>query len=192
MDVIVTKERPVEQEGDLLISGFFGDERPLKGTAGLLDWRLNGRLSRLLREGRLTGEWIERTLIPSQGRILPQWILLFGLGSVRAYSYFTVRRLAPTLIQTIGNLKASHICLSLPYGEAYEVDCGKLAEVLLEGFVDHLDRFPEDRPWMDQLSLSFGEGEDRFSELLFGVQTAKSILSHRLPIRLLTPSEPSL
>ncbi len=189
MDVVITKGTPEEQEADLLISAFFEDERPLKGTAGLLDWRFNGRLSRLLKEKKLTGEWKERTLIPSQGRILPRMILLFGMGSVRTYSYLTVRQIVPTLGETLRNLKASQICLSLPYGEAYDVDCGKLAEVLLEGFADLLDCIPTDRPWMENLVLFFGEGEDRFSELLFGVQTAKAILSERLLIRILTPSE---
>src|SRR2546422_9192849 len=32
------------------------DERPLTGLAGLVDWRLTARLSRLVRGGQLTGE----------------------------------------------------------------------------------------------------------------------------------------
>ena len=38
------------------------DERPLTGLSGLVDWRLTGRLSRLLRGGLLTGDAGEAVL----------------------------------------------------------------------------------------------------------------------------------
>ena len=34
---------------DTLVLAHFADERPLRGVGGLIDWRLNGALSRLLR-----------------------------------------------------------------------------------------------------------------------------------------------
>jgi hypothetical protein len=69
------------------------------------------------------------------------------------------------------------------------VDCGKLAEVLIEGFMDSLDPYPLNRAWMESLTLSFAEGKERFGEIFLGIQTAQSILKDRLPIRILTPSE---
>ena len=80
MDVILSKERVDVQECDVLVTGFFKDERPLKGSSGWIDWRLNGMLSRFLMEKKLTGDWKETTLIPSQGRVMPRMILLLGLG----------------------------------------------------------------------------------------------------------------
>jgi hypothetical protein len=50
-------------------------------------------------------------------------------------------------------------------------------------------RYPSNEEWIESLRLFFAEGEDRFSEVLLGVQTAKSILEDRLPIRIFTPSE---
>jgi len=128
-------------------------------------------------------------LIPSQDRVSPKVILLFGLGKVKEYSYLSVREVVPSITETLKNLKASQICLSLPYGEEYNVDCGKLTEVLLEGITDSLDQYPSDREWIENLTLSFGEGRERFSEIFLGVQTAKSILKDRFQIRILTPSE---
>ena len=189
MDVIISKESIDLQETDLLITGLFQDERPLRGSIGWIDWRLNGMLSRFLIENRLTGEWRERTLIPSQDRVSPKVILLFGLGKVKEYSYLSVREVVPFVVETLKNLRAFNLCFSLPYGNEYNVDCGKLTEVLLEGLLDGLDQYPSDRKWIESLTLFFGEGEERFSEILLGVQTAKSILKDRLPIRILTPSE---
>ncbi len=189
MDVIISQETIDLQETDLLITGLFQDERPLRGSIGWIDWRLNGMLSRFLIENRLTGEWRERTLIPSQDRVSPKVILLFGLGKVKEYSYLSVREVVPFVVETLKNLRASNLCFSLPYGNEYNVDCGKLTEVLLEGLLDGLDQYPSDRKWIESLTLFFGEGEKRFSEILLGVQTAKSILTDRLQIRILTHSE---
>lgn len=57
------------------------DERPLTGLAGLADWRLSGRLSRLLRSGALTGEEGEAVLTPPGTRLGFQKLFLFGLGT---------------------------------------------------------------------------------------------------------------
>ncbi|RPJ02778.1 MAG: hypothetical protein EHM36_11990, partial [Deltaproteobacteria bacterium] len=85
MDIILSPERVDVQECDVLVSGFFQDERPLQGSSGWIDWRLNGTLSRILIEKRLTGEWKETTLIPAQGRLMPKLILLIGLGKLKEY-----------------------------------------------------------------------------------------------------------
>ena len=56
------------------------DERPLSGAAGLSDWRLCGQLSRLLVEGFFSGAADDSVLLPSNGRIGPGRIVVFGLG----------------------------------------------------------------------------------------------------------------
>lgn len=191
MDITLSKERVDAQECDVVVAGFFRDERPLRGSTGLLDWRLNGMLSRLLEEKKLTGEWKETTLIPSQGRIMARMILLLGLGEVREYSYLRVRELSVHLLETLKKLDALNVCLSLPYEESYGVDCGKLAEVLIEGIADCLDRSGStfDGEWIKRLRLWFAEGEGNFLEILLGLQTAKSILEERIHIQIFTPSE---
>ena len=57
------------------------DERPLTGLAGLADWRLSGRLSRLLRGGLLTGDAGEAVLTQPGARLAFRKLFLFGLGS---------------------------------------------------------------------------------------------------------------
>jgi len=147
-------------------------------------------LSHYLIEKKLTGDWKETTLIPSQGRVVPRMILLLGLGEVQDYSYLRLRELSPYLLETLKKLNTSNICLSLPYEESFNVDCGKLAEILIEGIADCLDLGPYrlDEEWIKGLRLFFAEGEERFAEILLGVQTAQSILEDRLPIRIFTPS----
>jgi hypothetical protein len=190
MDVILSTKGVDLQDCDLLVVGLLEDERPLKGSRGWVDWRLNGRLSHLLIRQRLTGAWKETTLIPSQGRITPRMILFLGLGKVKGYSYLRLRELSPYLLEVLKNLNASSVCLSFPHSEGYSVDSGKLAEVLIEGIADDLGpgRIPSDEEWVSKLRLFFAETEERLPEVLLGVQTAKSIFEDRLKIRILAPS----
>jgi hypothetical protein len=189
MDVILSSERIDVQECDILVTGFFQDERPLKGPSGWVDWRLNGMLSRFLIEKRLTGDLQEATLIPSQGRVMSRIILLLGLGQVKEYSYLRLRELSPFLLETLKKLNTSNICLSFPYEEGYNVDCGKLTEVLIESIADcsDLGQYSFNQEWIKELRLFFAEGEERFPEMLLGIQTAQSILGDRLKIRIFTP-----
>lgn len=190
MDVILSTEGADLQECDVLAIGFFQDERPLKGSSGWIDWRLNGMLSHFLIENRLTGDWRETTLIPSKGRVIPQMILLVGLGRVRDYSYLRLRELSPHLLETLKNLNTSNICLSLPSEERYNVDCGKSAEVFIEGIADCLDmdQSPLNEEWLKGLKLIFSIEEEKFPDILLGIQTAQSILKDRLKIRIFAPS----
>ncbi len=64
----------------LIAVGVFRDERPLRGGAGLADWRLCGGLSRLLVERSFAGELGERALLPSEARLASPRLLLLGLG----------------------------------------------------------------------------------------------------------------
>jgi len=191
MDIILSKERVDVQECDVLVTGFFKDERPLKGSSGWIDWRLNGKLSRLLMEKKLTGDWKEATLIPTQGRVLPRLTLLLGLGEVKEYNYLRLRELPPHLLEILKKLDAINVCLSLPYEESYHVSCGKLAEVLIKGIADclNLSGYPFNGEWIKKLRLHFAEGEEHLSEVLSGVQTAKTILTRRIQIRISTPSQ---
>ena len=74
----------LDKPPEALILTFFSDERPLRGAAGLCDWRLCGRLSRLLGAGRVRGSWGETTLYPSTvngaARLPFGKLVLFGLG----------------------------------------------------------------------------------------------------------------
>jgi len=190
MDIILSVEDVDLQECELLVTGFFQDERPLKGTSGLMDWRLNGTISQLLKRGKITGQWQESTLIPSHGRVVAPWILLLGLGKLREYSTLRLRDLFPQLYEILKNLKTSKVCLSFPSDETYNVDCGKSAEVLLEGMADGLNSAsPVDENWVTQLQLFFSVDEKKFPEILLGVQTAQSILKDALRMRIFTASE---
>jgi hypothetical protein len=190
MDIILSNNSIDVQECDVIVTGFFLDERPLRGASGWIDWRLNGRLSRFIQAKRITGEWKETILVPSEGRLLAPLILLIGLGRVREYSPLRLRELSPHLIMTLQGIQVPNICLSFPCEGPYSIDCGKTAEVLIEGIADCLGRDPRltGEEWVKNLRLLFTQDAGRFEETLLGIQTAKSILEDRCQIRVLVPS----
>ena len=191
MDIVLSREKVDVQECDVLVTGFFRNERPLKGSSGWIDWRFNGVLSQFLVNKKLTGEWKEATLIPSQERILPRMILLMGLGEVERYNPLRLRELFPHVLDTLRKLAPRSTCLSFPYGESYHADCKKIVESILLGIGDSFVRQKPvvEEGWIRRLRLYFAEGEEYFQEVLSAVQIAKSKLGERIQIEISTPSE---
>jgi len=70
-----------ELGGDLLILSAAAGEHPLRGLAGVVDWRLRGALSRWLSRGFATCTWGERVLYPTRGLLPQPRLLLAGLGA---------------------------------------------------------------------------------------------------------------
>jgi len=64
-------------QGDAL-AVFVGPERPLQGLAGLLDWRLSGAISRVLRAEHYRAATGEQLLLPSGGRLRIPRVFCFG------------------------------------------------------------------------------------------------------------------
>jgi len=81
-----------DSEGDALVLTFFSDERPLRGAAGLADWRLCGRLSRLIKHRRISGRRGESIMLPPGRRLSFKRVFLFGLGSSQRFDEDTYRQ----------------------------------------------------------------------------------------------------
>jgi hypothetical protein len=56
------------------------DERPLRGVLGLVDWRLCGRVTELVKSGRIQGCVGESLLMPGRPRLNVEKIFLIGAG----------------------------------------------------------------------------------------------------------------
>ncbi len=101
-----------EVPGKVALVTFFEDVRPLRGSTGLVDWRLNGRLSELILGGKIGGSFAESLIMPSQGRLAADEILLFGLGPSRQVSEQRLEAGFSELIQKLARLRSSGIVAS--------------------------------------------------------------------------------
>lgn len=149
---------------------FFEDERPLRGAAGLCDWRLGGRLSRLLGarigpqrddrgEGvRVRGQFGEKLLLPTGTRLPFGRLILFGLGSSKAFDEARAKIAARELL---GSLRAlvppgseQHFAMVPPGRSTGALSARQALEVLLA----------EAEPLFDGPSARRGTGDDHAAE----------------------------
>lgn len=92
----------------------FVDQRPLKGVAGYLDWRLCGALSRAIESGRFRCEPGEVMLLPATGRIRDKRIFAFGLGRVQDATAEAFAKVGRTAIEVTGRAGVAELALAAP------------------------------------------------------------------------------
>jgi hypothetical protein len=103
-----------EAPGEVLACCLFADERPPRGVAGLVDWRLAGRVSRLLQTGFLTGEVGEVLLVPGRPRLVSDKVLLFGLGPRAEFDEQVFDRVARRILGALVDLCTRSAIVELP------------------------------------------------------------------------------
>jgi hypothetical protein len=127
-----------ESARDSLVLPVFKDDRPLRGAAGLADWRLCGRLSRLLKSNRATAEAGETLLLPPGRRLRFSRILWFGLGDARGYSDERFRRDLARIVEVVIAAGAKDWALQAPGRASGLIGARRAVEIMLEhdGLVD--------------------------------------------------------
>jgi Cytosol aminopeptidase family, N-terminal domain len=131
--------------GDLLAVGLYSDVRPLRGAAGLLDWRFDGRLSALIVAGNLSGALDEQLLMPTRQRLPWRLALAVGLGPVAAMDEARFTRVVNRTLATMRGLSLSRLAMALPGRDAERIPARlglqlflKEAEETLPGIVAEL------------------------------------------------------
>lgn len=105
----------------------FEDERPLRGLAGYVDWRLCGGLSKILREGRFVGAAGDALLFPVFGRVPPGKLFCFGAGARQGHSAGAFALNARRAGQALSKAGVRSFAVALPPVEgADEVERAKI------------------------------------------------------------------
>lgn len=121
-----------ELSAEVVTCGVFRDERPLTGLAGLLDWRLAGRLSKLAKEGFLLGEVGEVLAAPARPRLPFDKVLALGLGPKSAFGDVTFRQVLERTMTALSGLPVKKAVIELPGRAAPGIGPDKVAEILLD------------------------------------------------------------
>ena len=117
---------------DAIACGLYEDERPMRGVAGVLDWRLGGRLSKLLEDRYLTGKSGEVMLVPGTSRLPFAKVLLFGLGVRSAFDEHVFRAALLRYFDRFAGLSLETALLELPGRADDAIDAMRAAELLVE------------------------------------------------------------
>ena len=127
-----------ETARDCLVLPVFKDDRPLRGAAGLADWRLCGKLSRLVKGSRASAEAGETLLLPPGRRLRFRRILWFGLGDARNYSEDRFRKDLAWIVDVVTKAGATDWSLQMPGRASGLIGARRAIEILLEE-----PRYPE-------------------------------------------------
>ncbi|OJY29074.1 MAG: hypothetical protein BGO98_42530 [Myxococcales bacterium 68-20] len=121
-----------ETSAEVVACCIYRDERPLSGLAGLLDWRLSGRLSRLAKQGFLLGEVGEVLAMPVRPRLPFDKLLVAGLGPRGAFSDATFRTVLERTMSALDGLHVKKAVVELPGRGDEAITAERAAEILVE------------------------------------------------------------
>ena len=123
-------------QADLLVTTYFQDLGSPKGPTGMIDWRLNGFLSRSIVDKRITGSKGEITLIPLNQKFETQRMILVGLGKWKEYTISELRLMLPNIQKAVMQMNPAHVCICIPraINESYEKETEDLIKVFFVTF----------------------------------------------------------
>jgi hypothetical protein len=128
-----------QHPAEVIACGVWSDERPMRGLAGLLDWRLAGRVSKLAREKFVSGDAGEILCMQGKPRIPFDKVLLVGAGPRGAFDEAAYRKAVGTLLRTLEGLHVKRAVVELPGRAGGRIDAGRAAEIVLEATRDSND-----------------------------------------------------
>ncbi len=121
-----------EASAEVVACAVFKDERPLRGLAGLLDWRLAGRLSRLAKETFLQGDTGEVLALPVRPRLPFDKALVVGLGPRASFGDATCKKALERIFDALSGLHVKKALVELPGRGSDAITVERAAEVLFE------------------------------------------------------------
>lgn len=121
-----------ETARDCLVLPVFRDDRPLRGAAGLADWRLCGRLSRLLLTQRATADAGETMMLPPGRRLRFARVMWFGLGDAKGYSDDRLRKDLAWIATVVKNAGVTEWALQAPGRASGLIGARRAVEIILD------------------------------------------------------------
>ncbi|MFY1825622.1 M17 family peptidase N-terminal domain-containing protein [Myxococcus fulvus] len=109
------------------------DDRPLPATAGYVDWRLCGVLSRVLKGGFFSGVKADWLLLPADGKLEVPRIFVVGLGARKALDAQALHEALAEAGKVLSRAKVASVALEIPSGGS--LDDAARVEAFQKGFL---------------------------------------------------------
>jgi cytosol aminopeptidase family protein len=145
-----------EVSAEIVACGVYRDERPLSGLAGLLDWRLSGRISRLAKQEFLLGELGEVLAVPVRPRLKFDKVLVMGLGPRSAFGDVAFRQVLERTMTALSGLLVKKAVVELPGRGDGAIEPEQAVEIMF----DLLDNEERDAV----LCVEDGDAQKRFEK----------------------------
>ncbi len=109
------------------------DERPLPSSAGFVDWRMCGSLSRVLKAGFFTGAKDDWLLLPSDGKLAVPRIFVVGLGARQRLDAGALSEALAGAGRVLSKARVESVALEVPGGG--QLEDAVRAEAFQKGFL---------------------------------------------------------
>ncbi|NUP09249.1 MAG: leucyl aminopeptidase [Polyangiaceae bacterium] len=103
-----------ELDTEVLVATVHSDVRPARGVVGLCDFRMGGRISKLLRTGFVSGARGEVVMVPGKPFLSFDKILLFGAGPIAEMDLGRFDELVKSFYDRLARLRARVAVVELP------------------------------------------------------------------------------
>jgi len=151
--------------------GIFSDEKPPSGICGFIDWRLNGMISREIKQGRITGDFMEKILIAFPRRIGTEKLLLFGLGKLSDTNYDRIYTAAHHIASTVDAMLINNLSFDLIGAGRSDLSIAGTLEAMITGFFDYLS---EDVNKLSTKTCCIVTSPDNVEEVSLGIKNFKT------------------
>ena len=116
--------------GEVVVCSAFDDDRPPRGVAGLVDWRLGGRLSRLMIESFLETSEGKMLLVPGRPRVPFEKIVIVGLGAREGFDEARYERALDVVLRALADLQVRRLTIDLPGRHRGAIDAARAVQIL--------------------------------------------------------------
>ena len=137
--------------GELLVISLFNDEKPPTGLAGLVDWRMDGLLSRTrlhpdpasnpnpLYHGMVLGsfpaDFQEKLMFPVSHKLPFSNAIVVGMGEKNGFDTSAYRAMVSTIVDAASHLKANSMVLQLPGWQRAGIPARRAIEYFMESYL---------------------------------------------------------
>lgn len=134
MKINFIEKLPEKSDSQLFVATLFEDEKPPRGLSGLLDWHLNGKISRFILEEIFSGRFGEKLLFNVSSRLPWGRYMLVGMGLRNEINLESYREISNVIISSIADMKYDSVCCQVPGFHRLNFEFSKAFELFLSVF----------------------------------------------------------
>jgi hypothetical protein len=171
MQLTISTENPDLLKHKCLALGIFADEKPPRGICGFIDWRLNGMISSEIKQGRISGEFKEKIIIPFPRRIGSEMLLLFGLGNSYEINYDKIYNAAYIIAKAVDGMFLKNFAFEICGEDRSNLVTSNITEAMVTGIFDFLST---DIEKIAKMSACIVTSPSHLQEVSLGLQQFKT------------------
>ncbi len=150
-----------------------------------MDWALNGLITRLIRDGRVTGEYFESTLILPKKLVACDKLLIFGMGRFEKCLPERIQEVGHKLFNILVNLRVRDISFSFQM-PSKDLPAEIFAESFTKGYILSITQQDQDlQEFAEKMNLAVSTDKKLIDKTLLGVQKAKVSLERHFKVMVL-------